>query len=135
MHLNDVAVRILQEDLVPVRHCPHAVIRIGNFQIVEALLEALDVVSPEAEVPTVQGVDRLLHPEAQVDVFSGQVEFDRTISHEVHVGAVAVSGVGVAADMLLILDPVERENVAVELGEARNVFGAEVHVMEMEFHG
>jgi hypothetical protein len=63
------------------------------------------------------------------------VKLNGAVSHEVHISAVAMCGVGVAADMLLILDAVEGENISIELRQARNIFGAEVHVMEVEFHG
>jgi hypothetical protein len=135
VNLDNIAIWILQEDLIPVSHCPHAIVCIWNLQLLEALLEALDVICPEAEMPAMQWVDRLLHSEAQVDVLGCQMEFDGTISHEIHIRAVTVGGIGIAADVFLILDPVEGKNVSVELGKTRNVFGAEIHVVEVKFHG
>ena len=50
MHLDDVAVRIVEEDLVPAVHGPGAVVRIGHALFVEPLLEGGDVVGAEGDV-------------------------------------------------------------------------------------
>jgi hypothetical protein len=135
MHFDDVAIRVLQEDLVPIRHGPNPVIRIRNVQLFEAFLEAFNIVRPKAEVTAVQRIDGLLHAEAQVDVLGRQVELDCAISHEIYFRAVTMGCVGVAAHVLFVLDAVEVKNGAIKRREASDVFRAEVHVMEMKFHG
>ncbi len=51
VNLDNVAVGILQKDLVPVGHGPDPVICVWNLQFVEALFEALNVICPEAKMP------------------------------------------------------------------------------------
>lgn len=51
VNLDNVAVGILQEDLVPVGHGPDPVICIWNLQFIETLFEALNVICPEAKMP------------------------------------------------------------------------------------
>lgn len=135
MHFNDVAVRVLQEDLVPVRHGPNTVVRIRNLQLFQALFEAFDIVRSEAEMAAVKRVNRLVHAEAEVDVLGRQVKLNSPVSHEINFRTIAMGRIGVATHVLFILDAIEVKDRAVKRRKAADVFRAEVHVMEMKFHG
>ena len=50
MDLDDVAFRIVEEDLLPAAHRKAAIVGIGNPLLVEAPLEGVDVVGAKGDV-------------------------------------------------------------------------------------
>src|SRR5882757_1458279 len=74
MDLDDVAVGVGDEHLVPSRDGPLAVVGIANTQFIAATHEAPDVVRTEAVMALGHRIDELLHLEAGIDVALGPVE-------------------------------------------------------------
>ena len=70
MHLDDVAVGVVEEDLVPAGHRPAAVVGIADTLLVEPLLECRDVVGAERDVAALDRVDHLAGAEAEFMSFS-----------------------------------------------------------------
>jgi hypothetical protein len=132
MHFDNVSIGIVQKDLVPVGNRPNAVIGILDAKFIKPLFEAFDIIGTKAEMPAIQRVDVLLHFEAKIYVARGEVEFDGAIGDEIYLRTITV--IGVHACVLFVLDPVHRENGLVELGKARDVLGAQVHMVILEFH-
>ena len=129
MYLDDVAVGIVEEYLIPTGHRPCSVIRIGDFLFFEAALEGLNVVRSKAEVAPIQRIDDVLHAEAEVDIPARQVKFDRSVSHEVDVSPVTIGGIDA-----LIVDRAKVEYRAVKLGQAGHILGTQIHVVEFHIH-
>src|SRR5688500_20223494 len=50
VHLDDVAVGVVEEDLLPAFHGPGAVVGEGDALVRQALLEGLDVIGAEGEI-------------------------------------------------------------------------------------
>lgn len=63
------------------------------------------------------------------------MKLDGTIGQKVHVAAVAVAAaLGIHTGVLLVTDRAEVEQPLIELGQSRQVVGAEIEVMEFELH-
>ena len=65
MDIDDVAVRIMEEDLIPAGHSPCTVIAIMDFLLFQSTLESLDVVHSETIVAAIERVDGLFHAEGE----------------------------------------------------------------------
>src|SRR5437763_775219 len=57
MDLDDVAVRIVEENLLPASHRPRPVIRVGDALFLEALFQCGNVVRAESDVAAVHRID------------------------------------------------------------------------------
>src|SRR5262249_18544771 len=73
VHFDDVAVRIIEEDLLPTLHRPSAEVGVGNAVLLEATLERLDVVGAKGDVTTLDRIDDLAGAEAHAKILLGQV--------------------------------------------------------------
>ena len=109
MNLDDVALGIVEEDLVQPSLPTFRSQSRGSF-LFEAALECLNVVGSKTEVAAVERVDEVLHAKPEVDVPSGEVEFDCPIGDEVDVSAIAVGGIDTG-----VLDRAEIEDGAIEI--------------------
>jgi len=135
MHLDDFAIRVMQEDLMPTRNRPAAIVRIADPQLVTPTHEAFNVIGTEAEVTLTHRVNKLLHLETSIEVSFGPVELNVSIGQEVH-GTCVSAVLSIAADhgVLGIRDRAQIEQCLVELRQPGQVVRADVHVMELEFH-
>src|SRR5581483_11628180 len=132
MHFDHVAVRIIEEDLVPAVHRPSAVVGVANAFFVQALLERRDVVGAKRDVAALDRVHHLAGAEADIHVLLGQMKLRGAIGDERHVTRIA-----------LVLDALARhrglglhvEHLAIELVHRGKVGAAQVDVMQLEFHG
>ena len=64
VHLDDVAVGVIEEDLLPAFHGPGAEVRVGDALLLQPALEGIDVVGAEGDVAALDGVDGLAGAEA-----------------------------------------------------------------------
>jgi hypothetical protein len=135
MDFDNVAIGVVQEDLVPTGDSPAAVVRIADTHGVALAHETLNVIGAEAEVAMTHGVDELLHLVARVEVALGPVELDVTVGQEVDFAGVGPV-ITLAADyrVCIVGDGPQLEQRLVELCEPRQVIRAEVHVMKLELH-
>jgi hypothetical protein len=78
-------------------------------------------------------IDELLHLEAGIDVALGPVELDGAVGQEVHVAAEPLP-VRSAFTCVCSSDRAEVEQLLIELRQTRQIVGAEIEVMELEFH-
>src|SRR5215472_856117 len=92
MHLDDVALRVMEEDLMPAVHRPGAVVRVGDALLVEPLLEGGDIVGAERNVSALQRVDRVFGAEADAEVLLRQVKLGGAIMQKRDVAAVTLGG-------------------------------------------
>src|SRR5205085_4892606 len=90
MHLDDVALRVMEEDLMPAVHGPRAIVRVGDTLLVEPLLEGGDIVGPERDVSALQRVDGVLGAEPDAEVLLCQVELSGAVMQKRDVAAVAL---------------------------------------------
>ena len=74
MHFNDVAGRIIEEDLIPAVHRPLAIVGIGDVLLLEPLLESFNVIGAESDVAAVKRIDDLIGSEADAEVGRGQMK-------------------------------------------------------------
>jgi hypothetical protein len=77
MHLDDVALRVVEENLVPAVHRPGTVVRIGDAFLVEPLLEGGNIVGAEGDMAALERIDRVLLAESDGEVLLRQVELRR----------------------------------------------------------
>lgn len=135
MNLDDVTIRVVQEDLVPTRNGPAAVIRVTNAKLIALAHEALDVIGAEAEVTVTHGVDELLHLEARIKVPLRPVELDIPVGQKVHLARVGAVITLTANDgVSLVVDGAQVKQRFVELRQPRQVVRADVHVVKLELH-
>ena len=80
MDFDDIAFRVVEEDLIPPCHGPGPIIRIRNLAFLKASLEGLDVVGAEAEMAAIERVDDVFRAEAEIDVAARKVEFDSAVA-------------------------------------------------------
>ena len=73
MHFDDVAIWIVEENLVPARHCPVAPIGIRDTLVLKMTLEGLDIIGPVSDMPLVDRVDELSGPETGLDIAARQM--------------------------------------------------------------
>src|SRR5262245_60619542 len=64
MDLDDVALWVIEEDLIPPFHRPSAVVRVWNAFLVESLLECGNIVGPKRDMAAFQRVDSVLMAKA-----------------------------------------------------------------------
>src|SRR5262245_63326182 len=91
VHLDDLAVRVVEEDLLPALHGPGAIVRERDALGLEARLEGVDVVGAEGDVAALDGVDRLPRAEAYPQVLLGEVELGGAVAQERDLAGVAVA--------------------------------------------
>ena len=91
MDLDDVAFGIEEKDLLPAAHREAAIIGIRNALRLEPALESLDVVGSEGDVAALQGVDRLAHPKAALEVFFREMHLGGAVGDERDVAGIALS--------------------------------------------
>src|SRR5437667_9336507 len=82
MHFDDVAVWVVEEDLVPAAHRPAAIIGILDALLAESLLECRDVVGAERDVAAVDRIDDLSGAKADAEILLGDVKLRRAVAHE-----------------------------------------------------
>ena len=90
MDLDDVALRIIKEDLVPAAHGPGAVVRIGNTLLAETLPKRGDIIGPESNVSALQRIDRLLRAKADEEVLLRQVELGGAVLKKGDIAPIAL---------------------------------------------
>jgi hypothetical protein len=81
------------------------------------------------------GVDELLHLEARIQIALCPMKLNGSVAQEIHfprVGAVCT----LCADdcVLFVFDRSQVKQCFVELGQPGQAIGAQIHVMEFEFH-
>ncbi len=73
MDFDDVAFRVVEEDLLPAAHGPGAVVQERDALVPEVALERLQVVGPERDVAALERVDGVSGAEADPEVALRQV--------------------------------------------------------------
>ena len=135
MHLNAMAIWVIQEHLVPTGDSPAAIVRVLDAQFITAAHEPLDVIGSETEMTVTHGVHILLHLEPGFQVTFGPMEFNVTVGQEVHFPCVRTVFPDTAHHrVFLVSNRSQIKKCPVELGHARQVVGANVHVMKLEIH-
>jgi hypothetical protein len=132
MDFDDVALWILEEDLVPAIHRPIAIIRIWHTIFFEALLETFNIVCAEGNMAAVQRVQRVTCTEAYAKITRGQMELNFAIGAKGHIASIALGGNTSIPECWLRR---QSQDVPIKILHLRHVFGAEIHVMELECHG
>src|SRR5450755_880726 len=134
VNLDDVALGIVEEDLMPSFDGPCAEIGKGHIALCQTALDAFDVIRPERDMTALKRVDGLLGAKRDVQIEGGQVHFALAIRQESYASAIAlildlllIAGVGVALRKL--------EHVLVEIFQIGGIFGAQVDVMKLCRHG
>src|ERR1700733_10659540 len=131
VYLNNIAIGIVKENLVPAVHRPFAVVGIGNALVLESLLEGLDVVGAKGDVTAFDRIDNVLHAEAQFEVLGGQMKLGLAIRHEGDGG-----GIAIRSDARIIQRGlrVQIKDGAIKLVHCWNILRAQIEVMEPDFH-
>lgn len=131
-----MSIRVVKKDLMPSGNSPAAVIGIAESHFIALSHEALNVIRTETEVTMPHRVDELLHLEASFQVTLGPVKFDVTIGQKVHFPCVSSIFTLTTNDgVSFVVNCTQVKQGLVELGQAGQVIGADVHVMELEIHG
>src|SRR5690606_25229389 len=90
--LDDVAFRVVEEDLLPAAHRPVAVVGISNAVGLEVALESLDVVGAERDVAALERVERLAGAKADVQIPLGEMHLGSAVGDKGDVARVALAG-------------------------------------------
>ncbi len=90
VHFDDVAVRIVEENLLPAGHRPVAKVGIFDALVVEPLLEGVEVVGAEGDVAALHRIDHLAGAEAYVHVLLGDMHLHRAVGDEGDVARIAL---------------------------------------------
>src|SRR6266540_3767624 len=85
MHLDDVAVEIIEENLLPASHGPAAVVGIGNAFFLQMSLERGDVVGAEGNVAAFHRIDNIAGPKAGLEIPLGQMHLRHSIGDKGHI--------------------------------------------------
>ena len=75
VNLDDVALGIVEEDLMPSFDGPCAEISKGHVALGQTALDAFDVIRPESDMAALKRVDRLLGAKRHIQIEGGQVHF------------------------------------------------------------
>ena len=94
--LDDIALGIVEEDLMPAVHRPLAVVGIGDVLLLEPPLEGRNVIGAEGDVTALERIDDVLGAEADAEVLGGQMYLGLAVGHEGDRGGVALRGVACA---------------------------------------
>ena len=134
VNLDDVALGIVEEDLMPSFNGPCPEIGKGHVPLGQTTLDAFDVIRPESDMAALKRVDGLLGAKRDIEVERGQVHFALAVRQEGNASAIAlvldlllIAGVGVALGKL--------EYVLVEIFQIGGIFGAQVDVMKLRGNG
>src|SRR5690606_33772583 len=131
MNLDDVAIRIVKEDLLPAVHRPSAIIRKRDALFLEPLLEGLDVVRSKSDMASLQRVDGVSGPKGAVQVSFGQVQLHVPVRHEADLSRIPLRGHAGGVELRILL---ELEDVTVELSHGGNVARRQIDMVQFQFH-
>lgn len=135
MHFNAMAIRVIQEHLVPTRNGPATIVRVFDAEFITAAHEALDVIGAETEVAMSHRVDILLHFESGFQVTFRPVELNVAVGQKIHFSRVRAIFPDAAHNrVLLVSNRAKVKKGSIELSQTRQVVSTDVHVMELEIH-
>ena len=89
MDLDDIAVGVVEEDLVPAIDGAFAPVGIGNALLVEMRLEGGKIVTAIGDMALGDRIDDQPGPEAGLDVARRQMHLDVTVGHESDITGIA----------------------------------------------
>lgn len=88
MNLDDVAVGIVEENLLPPVHRPGAIIGVRDPLLLQVPLECFEIVGSEGDVASLQRVDGLTGSEGDTQVLLRQVDLSMAVSDEPDVASI-----------------------------------------------
>ena len=89
MYLDDIAVGIVEEDLVPAIDRALTPVGIGNTPGVEMRLESLEVIAAIGDMPAFHRIDDQAGAKSGLYIASGKMDLDRTIRDKGHIAGIA----------------------------------------------
>jgi CheY-like chemotaxis protein len=92
VNFDDVAVRIVEKDLIPAVHRPLAVIGIGHTLFLKAPLYGFDIVGTESDVAPMERVHRVVGAKPNGEILLCEMELDRAVGQERNVARIALGG-------------------------------------------
>lgn len=134
MHLDDMTVRIMEENLVPARQRPLTVVGIGNSFFFQPLFEPFDIVGTETEMTPFEWVDELLHLKPEVDILARDVKLDVSVGQKINHAIEPLGGILPNETVFSIGDAAKAEYRLIKLRDSWHVFRAQIHVVIIEFH-
>ena len=115
MYLDDVALRVVEKDLVPFGGEGGAVIGKGNAVITEMLLEPLDVVRAEGDMAAFNRVDMSAVSRRHVQIPFGKMHLHAAFRGEFDLAVVPGVAGGVRSGKILWRDRVHLQDVDIEI--------------------
>src|SRR5262245_51580737 len=128
---DDVAVRVVEKNLLPAGHRPIAVIRIFDALVLETPLERIQIVGAKSDVAALHGIDHLASTKTDIHVLFGDVHLYRAVGDEGDVSWIALVSHAVATHVGNCLHV---ENVSIEFVHHRDVCGGQIDMMHLQLH-
>jgi hypothetical protein len=105
MHLNHIAIRILQKYLVPTRYGPATIVRVPNTELIQFPHEPFDVIGTETEMAMPHRIHKLLHLETGIQITLSPVKLDGAIGQKIHItGVGAILSLATDNRVFFVLD-------------------------------
>src|SRR4029077_13262335 len=88
--LDDIALGVVEEDLMPAVHRPLAVVGIGDVLCREPPLEGGNIVGSDGDVAALEWIDSVVGAETDAEVLGGEMNLGLAVGHEGDRGGVAL---------------------------------------------
>ena len=134
MDFNDVAFRIMEEDLIPLGGEGGAIVGEGNVMVAKMPLEPFDIVSAKGDMPTFDRVDMAAILRRHIKVPFGKMHLHAALGGEFDLAVIAAVTGGVGSRELLRRDAVHLQDVDVEIMKPVDILRHIVDVMKFKFH-
>jgi len=128
MNLDDVAVGIVEENLLPPVHRPGAIVGVGDPVLLEAPLECFEIVGSEGDVASLQRIYSLPSPERDTQILFRQMDLGMSVSDEPDLAGIPLGDDSRRLQGGLVL---QAENCPVEVGHPGHIGRAEVYVVQL----
>ncbi len=134
MNLDDIALGILKEHLVPFFGKGRSIVGIGDAVVVQQFLESRNIIGSEGNMPAFNRIDGLTVFECHTKIYLGQMHLHMTICGKTDLAALAAVFGLIRSGEVLDRDVVQPEDVRVEMMQALHVLRDIVDVVEFQFH-
>ena len=135
MHFDDIALGILEKDLMPLLGKGRAIVGIGDALTVKVFQKSRQVVRPKRDVAPVDGVDHLPVAKRDIKLTLGQMHLHRPLRRKADLAIITCRALGLGARKVVLRNVVQLKQPRVKIVHPVDVVRDEIDMVKFKFHG